>query len=399
MQAEQVLHEVLDVCAPTMHRTRRGSLSKNVLAALSHQCLTMTNIGRAIRSDAKEKHCIKRADRLLSNHHLHAQRRSVYARVSQALLGCATRPVILVDWSDLDNHRRHFLLRFSLSIPGRSMTLYEEVHGIDSKDTPDAQCRALGRLHAMLPASCKPIVVVDAGFRVPWCKQVEALGWDWVRRVRNRNALQLNASTEWRDCTELHKRASTTPRLLGSAKMTRKHRSQCRLVLYKGKAKGRHQLNVFGHRANSTQTKRARRGATEPWLLATSLPMSSSLAKRVVALYARRMQIEEAFRDLKCERFGMGLENHRCNNVQRMAILLLIAMLALFVAWLMGKALELSGKHRDYQANSVKNRTVLSTIFLGLRVIDSQRTTLSANDINDAIRHLQQHIAENHNGE
>lgn len=396
MQAEQVLHEVLGVCAPTMHRTRRESLSKNVLAALTRRCLTVTNIGRALRSNAKEKHCIKRADRLLSNPHLHAQRRSMYARVSQALLGCATRPIILVDWSDLDNHRRHFLLRFSLSLHGRSMTLYEEVHGIDSKDTPDAQCRALGRLHAMLPASCKPIVVADAGFRVPWCKQVEALGWDWIRRIRNRNDIRLNASAQWRDCAHWHVHASQTPKALGEAIITRKHQWPCQLVLYKGKAKGRRQLNVFGQRANSTQTKRARKGATEPWLLATSLALCSTLAKRVVSLYSQRMQIEEAFRDLKSERFGLGLDKHRCRNIERMAILLLIAMLALFVAWLMGKALELTGKHRDYQANSVKHRAVLSTIFLGLRVIDSQRTTLTPSDIDDAIRFLQRHIQDNH---
>ena len=74
MQAEQVLHKVVDLSAPTMHRKRREALTANVMAALTGQSLTVTHLGRSMRSDAKEKHCIKRADRLLSNHHLHAER-------------------------------------------------------------------------------------------------------------------------------------------------------------------------------------------------------------------------------------------------------------------------------------------------------------------------------------
>lgn len=396
MQAEQVLHDVLQLCGPKMHVTRRESLSANVMAALSGHCLSVTSMGRSIRSDAKERHCIKRADRLLSNPHLHAERRSMYTRVCQALVGNLGRAVILVDWSDLDRRGRHFLLRASLSMPGRAITLYEEVHGIHSKDTPEAQCRFLGRLHAMLPASCKPIVVSDAGFRVPWFKQVEALGWDWVGRVRNRNGVELNDDGHWQKCTQLHERATGTPKALGEAKLTQLHEWRCRLVLYKCKAKGRHRLNRFGGHSYTTPSADARKSAREPWLLATSLPLNSSVAKRVVRVYRQRMQIEEAFRDLKCARFGLGLERHECRHIERLAILLLIAMLALLLAWLIGKALELTGQHRDYQANSVRHRTVLSTIFLGLRVIDGNRTVLTNNDINAAVRDLLKQIHDFH---
>jgi hypothetical protein len=392
MQAQQVLHDVLQLCAPKMHRKRRMALEVNVMAALRGRHLTVTDLGRSIRSDAKEKHCIKRADRLLSNHHLHAERRSVYTRVCQSLVGSMSRAIILVDWSDMDGHQRHFLLRASLSMPGRSMTLYEEVHGIDTKDTPGAHLLFLGRLHAMLPLRCRPIIVADAGFRVPWFKQVEALGWDWVCRIRNNNWVELNGDGWWYSCTALHERASRTPKALGEALMTWDNAWPCRLVLYKAKPKGRHQLNSRGQLATTSRSERSRKSASEPWLLATSLPLSSTLAKRVVRLYQQRMQIEEAFRDLKCVRFGLGLDHHICKHVQRLAILLLVAMLALFIAWLMGKALELTERHRDYQANTVRHRTVLSTIFLGLRIIDDHRNVLSEEDIGAAFRHLQQQI-------
>ena len=396
MQAEQVLHDVLQRCSAQMHHTRRESLSANVLGALHSRRLTVTNVGRAIRSRAKERHCIKRADRLLSNPHLHAERGSIYANVTHALLGTMTRAVILVDWSDMDRVRRHFLLRASLSMPGRSMTVYEEVHGLGDKDKAKTERRFLKRLHALLPISCRPIIVTDAGFRVPWFKQVEALGWDWVGRVRNNNWVELPHEGYWYTCAELHKRASATPKGLGDTTLTCSNPWPCRMVLYKAKSKGRHQLNKLGGISMTERSRRARSGANEPWLLATSLPQCAGLAKRVVRLYRQRMQIEEAFRDVKCPRFGLGLAQHACKNVQRLANLLLIAMLALFVAWLMGRALELTGKHRDYQANTVRHRTVLSTIFLGLRVIDSHRTKLSIHDISAAVRDLQQQIHDFH---
>ncbi len=96
------------------------------------------------------------------------------------------------------------------------------------------------------------------------------------------------------------------------------------------------------------------------------------------------MQIEEAFRDLKSTRFGLSLELHRTYQVERLQVLLLVATLALLVAWLMGKATEL----RHYQANTVRDRVVLSTIFIGLKVIDDPRLTLGLTDLLAAIHSL-----------
>ena len=155
----------------------------------------------------------------------------------------------------------------------------------------------------------------------------------------------------------------------------------CQLVLYKGKPKGRVHKNRLGKRSKATRSRRAEAPGKEPWLLATSLPFSSTLAKKIVSLYELRMQIEESFRDLKSTRFGLSLELHLTYQVERLQILLLIAALALMVAWLMGKATELTEQHWQYQANTVRTRKVLSTIFIGLKMIDDKRTTLTAYDL------------------
>jgi hypothetical protein len=54
--------------------------------------------------------------------------------------------------------------------------------------------------------------------------------------------------------------------------------------------------------------------------------------------YSRRMQIEVAFRDLKNHRWGFALRYARTKNAKRLEIVLLIALLATFVLWLMGIA-------------------------------------------------------------
>ncbi len=76
----------------------------------------------------------------------------------------------------------------------------------------------------------------------------------------------------------------------------------------------------------------------EPRLPASNLPAEQWAAAKVVAVYKRRMQIEEGFRDVKSEHLGFGLNLHCSRCAKRIGILLLIAALAnhLFFAWFKG---------------------------------------------------------------
>jgi hypothetical protein len=324
---------------------------------------------------------------LLSNTRLHDERRSIYGFVTRLSIGSQTRPVITIDWSDLDDCKRHFLLRASVALQGRALTLYEQVYTVKSKEKPKSHLAFLNTLHAMLPVGCRPIIVSDAGFRTPWFRQVESFGWDWVGRVRNRTLAALAGRT-WQPCKSLYAKASATPKALGQAHLTRTNPFACRLVVYKGKPKGRVHLNRFGRPARNSHSRKQAAAQREPWLLATSLPATHSLAKHVVKIYSLRMQIEEAFRDLKSTRFGLSLELHLTYQVERLQVLLLIATLALLVAWLIGRALEITAQHRHYQANTVTDRAVLSTIFIGLRGIDDKRVTITARNVHDAYASL-----------
>ena len=72
----------------------------------------------------------------------------------------------------------------SVPVDGRSITVYEEVHALGQYNKPGTHRHFLQALHRVVPPSCHPVVVTDAGFRGPWFLQVAACGWDWVGRVQ-----------------------------------------------------------------------------------------------------------------------------------------------------------------------------------------------------------------------
>ncbi|MFT5416549.1 MAG: hypothetical protein ACI915_002876, partial [Gammaproteobacteria bacterium] len=101
--------------------------------------------------------------------------------------GGITRPIILIDWSDLDASKRHFLLRATLAMNGRYLTLYEEVHEVSTKEKPKTHRQYLRRLADIVGPDCRPIIVTDAGFKTPWFREVLALNWNFVGRSRKPN--------------------------------------------------------------------------------------------------------------------------------------------------------------------------------------------------------------------
>ena len=128
MQAGKLCHRWLSDVLSGIHAKSVFALSAVLEGAFFGGKLSVTGLGRAIRSNARMKHNIKRADRLCSNHHLQSEREEIYKRVSRQIIGTNQQPIILVDWSDIDARRECFLLRASVAISGRSLTLYEEVH-------------------------------------------------------------------------------------------------------------------------------------------------------------------------------------------------------------------------------------------------------------------------------
>lgn len=374
MKAKSFLSKTLLNVTPSMHKTRRLSLFAAIESAINGGTLSVTGLGRNIDNKAKEKHRIKRVDRLCNNINLHSEINAIYQQMNTLLISPYSTPIILVDWSDLDERKQHFLLRASLATQGRSLTLYEEVHPLSRKEKPEVHRCFMEKLKRMLPISCSPIVISDAGFRIPWFRLVESLGWDYIGRVRNSTHCKRKHDNTWFPVKNLYGKATRKSKDLGIYQKGEKQLFESRLIIVKRKPKGRKDKTATGERARMSGLSRTCAAReSEPWLLATSLKSKKDIAKKVRRLYATRMQIEESFRDVKT---GLNMNAGDTRILKRLSVLLLIALLAQYLLFLLGLTVKAADQHRQYQANSVKSRNVLSNQFIGLRAYKDKQLRL-----------------------
>jgi len=393
VHALAILHQCLDALLTGVHRRRRQTLFAAVAACVSGPRLTLTDIGRRFQSKTSLRHGIKRADRLLGNGKLQGETRTFYAALCRVLLARVAEPLILIDWSDLKADQSLHLLRASLAVGGRSLTLYEEVHGQKRLGNRGVQQRFLRTLATLLPAGVAPIIIADSGFKVPFYQEVGRLGWRWVGRVRGRDFLR--PKHHWVSCKTLFKRATATPTSLGVGHWVRSNPMAAVIVLVRLAPKGRRGNNAFGKRSRSKASQQSARAAKEPWLLVASPQLAELPAKQLVKLYRQRMQIEESFRDMKSQHFGEGLERSRSNGVGRFRVLVLIASLAAFLLWLLGTAAEAAGLHAQLHPSNRKRR-VYSRLFLARLLLVLERCHGELDQLTESIMDVEQWVARDH---
>ena len=113
MQVLGLLHERSAKCLCEVHAARRRAVWAGVEALLRGGRLWLTALGRHVGGEAKERHNIKRMDRLLGNEALGVEREDWYRWLCACVLGSQRRPVVLVDWSQLGERDvfRHTLPR------------------------------------------------------------------------------------------------------------------------------------------------------------------------------------------------------------------------------------------------------------------------------------------------
>lgn len=290
---------------------------------------------------------LKRLDRLLSNPHLHAERERLYGGMVRWLVR-SPAPIILMDWCRLKADGQWHLLRAAVPVGGRTLTLFEMVFPERLLASPKAERDFLQRLKTLLPEHTRPILVTDAGFRAPWCRAVEALGWHWVTRLRNRTHVKpadvADTPDPWVPCRALHGLvAQSHARDLGLFELVKSDPLQARLVLYAKAPQGRRHTTLKGGQRRNKSSRQCACREAEPWLLAVSPSLHDVSVPQVVALYRRRMQIELGFRDLKSHRYGQAFEDSLTRKCERIEILLLLHALAVFAAWLAGMAAEADG--------------------------------------------------------
>jgi hypothetical protein len=191
------------------------------------------------------------------------------------LLGRSRRPIVLLDWTQLVGP--YWALTAAIASVGRGVPIYNEVHPKARVGNREVQRAFLATLARILPPGSKPVIVADAGFKTPFFHIVREMGWDFVIRLRDepRQFLPFKPAFAM---------ASHEARSLGDwIPYASQHWWPYRIILGpKPIARRRRKPGYYQRRA------------IEPWLLATTI---QSDLKVIVDLYAKRMQIEETFRD------------------------------------------------------------------------------------------------------
>lgn len=363
MRAVQTLRDSIEPAIASIHTRRATAVFDSATALLICERAVPADLGRAMAGSTSAKHGIKRFDRLLGNEHLHRELLTFRTALASLLLNWTGRLLILVDWSEVPAGGERFCeLRASVVFGRRALPLYSEVHPIELEGNRIVHGDFLRKLRRLI-GDRQAILITDAGFQRTWFVQALEHGFDFIGRIR-RGALKCSVDgRRWLSTKTLGNKANVRPRSLGRWLISRANPFPVYITVRK--EPGRAQ------RTGSSRARKARQRHHGPWILASSLSLP---AKRVSKIYSLRMGIEGGFRDDKSARYGWSFEHCGCRSAERLEVMLLLIAIATIVAALVGQAAFDRGDHLHYQANTIRDRLVLSLVRLGRCVLQREPT-------------------------
>lgn len=315
----------------TLHAKRVRSLTGAAVGVMRAGALGIHAIGTglAVAQGLHATHAIKQVDRLLSNPGLNVW--ELFAHWVPHVLGTRREIVVALDWTafDADAHATialHLVTRHGRSTPLVWMTVpTAELKGRrnEYEDT------VLLRFHEVLPPGVTVTLLADRGFGDQQLYEVlTEFGFQFVIRFRGNVTVQ-SATGETRTAAAWVPATGRARTLRGAA------------------------VTADRYRLDAVVCVQARR-MKDPWCLAVRGVLPGGDAVR---LYGRRFTIEEAFRDTKDARYGVGLSATHIRDPLRRDRLLLIGAMAMALLTLLGAAGESLGMDRLLKANTVKTRT------------------------------------------
>jgi hypothetical protein len=296
----------LSLCA-SLRLSQAKTLSAMVSAAVFAVRLTLGELGRLLgrQTGIAAKHGIKRVDRFLGN------RRVDPVLAMRGAVGWLAQPrkklLVSLDWVDV---RSFHCLVLAARIRGRAIPLLWSVHWdfLLYRSRNNLEYGLLKALRTMVPDSAQVALLADRGFgRAEMARECQKLGFSYIIRIRP-------------DVYVRH--AEFTGKLL-DLPVHPGQRRMLRNVAY------RKHDPVFQHVAVVWEPEE-----DEPWFLMTNLPRLG--AWKLSKYFARRMSIEEYFRDAKSLRNGFALRLTLVSTPERFARLLLVVALAYLLLVMIG---------------------------------------------------------------
>jgi hypothetical protein len=306
MDRKDAIAWTLSLCAP-LRLSQAKTLSALVSAAMCAVRLTLGELGRWLgrQTGIAAKHGIKRVDRFLGN------RRIVPTLAMEGavrwLAQSGKKLLVSLDWVDV---RSFHCLVLAARIRGRAIPLLWSVHwdSLLHRSRNNLEYGLLKALRAMVPATAQVVVLADRGFgRAEMARECQALGFSYIIRIVP------NVFVRHREFTG---NLQDWPVRVGQRRMLRN-------VAY------RKNEPVVQHVAAIWEPEEE-----EPWFLMTNLPRLG--AWKISKYFARRMSIEEYFRDAKSLRNGLALRLTLVRSPERFARLLLVVALAYLLLVMIG---------------------------------------------------------------
>lgn len=334
---------VLRAFGGLLHAKQVRSILMAVTGVLFANRLSIATIGRAMARffGGSQKHGIKQVDRLLSNSNLMLS--TLFEGYVGMMLGTRRQALVTSDWTEFDADD-HSTLVVSLvaaetkrAIPLVWRTVYKsQLKGHQRRHEREV----LSTLRRLVPRKVHLIVLSDRGFGdVALYRHMRKLKMDFITRFRP------NIGVMYKE--EIWDAGDLVPtnghiRVIRQTTLTRAGRGPYNVVLVKSA------------------------GMKDSWCLATSLDLAGH---EIVTLYGCRFQCEEAFRDAKDSRFGMGLKQTRISIPARRDRLLLLFCLAYLVHTAAGATSEETGIDATIRANTDTKRRTHSLFRQGVELL------------------------------
>lgn len=230
--------------------------------------------------------------------------------------------LLAMDWTDYDADAHSTICVSVITEHGRATPLLWKTHPkrlLTDGGRTDEEDALLLRLRAVVPAGVRITLVADRGFAdQKLMRLLTEWGWSYVIRLR-KNITVTDAHGTAKPAGEWLRPDGRAVRV-ERATLTTEHTPIGSFVAVRAK------------------------DMKDAWLLACSADVFSSAM--AVAIYGKRFTIEETFRDQKDPRFGMGLEQVRCEAPEKRDRLTMLAALAHGLLTLLGAAGEASGVDR-----------------------------------------------------
>jgi hypothetical protein len=351
-----------------IHKKRADSLIAASEGLLNGAHLTVSSIGRHLPGNALEKSKIYRANSIIGNGSIYRDKLLLTRSLVNLMFSNRATLYVLIDWSGCCSDKRH-ILQASIANNGlgRSQPIHSRVHGKSEGEWVKAQKIFLDELKFIFSdIKANIVVITDSGFHAPWFKDVERLGWDYIGRVRGTVTICFEGVTKWNKVDELYQKATGTPQSLGKGTLGKDKKNSIVGSFYLVKKKKLGRKKPANKRKYPDQERQYEQMYRDPWLLISSIKTSDIL--KIIQAYAYRMQIEQNFRDIKNSNYGYGLEHSGTKDRIRLENLLLIALIATFMAFIIGLCAENCKLHWTFQANTVRHKRTLSLVYLGIRV-------------------------------